>query len=281
RFLVLSRLHPELAVLHDVALQRIFDEGNLHETAMLRELEDAGFSIVEQQRPFEWKKFELSGRIDARLLWDGALIPLEIKSASQSVFSAIKAMRAEEMVKSKYYWVRRYPAQLLMYLLMSGEPFGIILFKNKQTGEKCQKNFELNDENLKYAESILKKLEIVNRFVAQRELPSVEIIEDCKGCRFAKTACFPGKDYGPGFDFISDRELEAKLLRWEETKEAAKEHEELDTELKEHFRGKSAIVGDFIIESKEYERTTYAVPDEIKKQYVEKRKYWRTTIEKL
>lgn len=281
RFLVLSRLHPELKTLHDVGLQRIFDEGNLHEDAVLRELQGAGFKLVEQQRPFEWPKFKLSGRIDARISLNGALLPLEIKSCSPNVFPAIKQTEPEDMVKSKYIWVRRYPAQLLMYMIMSGESTGIILFKNKTTGEKCQKVFELHDENLNYAESILKKLEEVNDLVERKELPPVEMCEECKGCGFAKTSCFPGQDYGPGFDFIADDVLETKLVRWEETKEAAKEHKELDKELKDHFKGKTAIVGDFMIESKEHERKNYKVPSEIKEQYLEISTYWRTKIEKL
>ena len=84
RFLVLSRLQPELKTLHDVGLQRIFDEGNLHEKAVLREMEDAGFKIVEQQRPFSWTKFHLSGHIDAKIETNATtkplLTPLEIKS---------------------------------------------------------------------------------------------------------------------------------------------------------------------------------------------------------
>jgi predicted Zn-ribbon and HTH transcriptional regulator len=281
RFLVLSRLYPELKTLHDVGLQRIFDEGNIQEEAMIRELQGAGFKIIEQQRDFNWKELQLTGRIDAKLSLNGSDFPLEIKSCSPNVFPVVKQTTPEDMIKSKYFWVRRYPGQLLMYMLMSGEDTGIILFKNKTTGEKCQKIFELHDENLEYAESILKKLEEVNGFVSRKELPTVEMIEECKGCGFAKTSCFPGQDYGPGFDFIADDKLEAKLVRWEETKETAKEHEELDKELKEHFKGKTAVVGDFMIESKEYEHTNYKVPKEIKEQYAEKSTYFRTTIERL
>ncbi len=281
RFLVLSRLHPELKTLHDVSLQRIFDEGALHEAAVLREIQDAGLTIVEQQRPFEWKKFELSGRIDAKLALNGQNIPLEVKSCSPNVFAAIKNLPPEDMAKSKYSWVRRYPAQILLYMLMDNQETGIIIFKNKATGEKCQKIFRLTDDNLQYAESILQKLERVNSFVAQNELPPVEQIDECADCGFAKTSCFPGRDFGPGFDFLSDPEIEAKLLRWEELKEPAKEFEDLDKEIKEHFKGKSAIVGNFKIESREFERVNYAVPDEIKRQYAEKMKYWKTTIERL
>jgi len=278
RFLVLSRLHSDKKALHDVGLQRIFDEGNLHEFAVLRELQDAGFQIIEQQRPFEWKKFRLTGRIDAKISINGTAIPLEIKSCSPNIFQHILNLPPEEMTKSKYSWVRRYPGQIMAYMLMDGKEEGIIIFKNKSTGEKCQKNFKLD---LEYTEEILKKLERVNECIAKNEIPPVEVSEECKRCGFMKTMCYPDQDYGPGFDLISDEEVEVKLIRWDELKEKAKEYEELDKELKEIFKGKSAIVGDFKVESKEFERKNYKVPDEIKKQYVEISTYFRTSIEKL
>jgi len=147
RFLVLSRLEPNLKQLHDVGLQRIFDEGNLHEEAVLREIQKAGLKIKEQQRPYEWKKFELAGRIDAKVADDGSAIfyPLEIKSCSPFVFPVIRNLSPAEMITSKYSWVRRYPAQILLYCMMEAVEEGIIIFKNKTTGEKCQKAFSVND----------------------------------------------------------------------------------------------------------------------------------------
>ena len=278
RFLVLVRTHSDKLPLHDIGLQRIFDEGNLHETAVLRELENAGFQLVEQQRPFEWKKFRLTGRIDAKISIDGQLIPLEIKSCSPNVFPHIKGLSPQEMVNSKYPWVRKYPGQIMLYMLMDGKDKGIILFKNKTTGEKIQKDFELD---LEYAESILKKLESVNKHVDSGTLPDVEMSGECKSCGFAKTMCFADQDYGPGFDFLSDEETEAKLIKWDKLKESAKEFEAIDKELKEHFKGKSAICGDFKIESKEYERKNYKVPPDVKEQYLEIGKYFRTSIERL
>ncbi len=280
RFLVLSRLKPELKQLHDVRLQRIFDEGNLHEKAVLRELEEAGFDIIEQQRSFEWKKFQLTGHIDGKIRIDGKLIPIDIKSCSPNIFPAIKKLTSKEMLTSKYTWIRKYPAQILLYMLMDGSDEGILLFKNKGSGEKYQMNFNLND-HLEYTESILKKLEIVNSYVEKEEIPDIEKSDECRNCDFCKTSCFPGQDYGPGFDIYSDEELEAKLLRREELKESAKEFKQLDDEIKKQMKGKNAVIGDFLIESKEYERKSYKVPDEIKKQYLEIKTYYKVNIERL
>ena len=269
RFLVLSRLCSEKKALHDIGLQRIFDEGNLHERAMLREIEEAGFELVEQQRGFEWRKYQLSGRIDAKIRLNGKLVPLEIKSCSPNIFPSIKDSTTEEMINSKHVWVRRYPGQILSYMMMDNKDEGIIIFKNKTTGEKCQKNFKLDYD---YMETIIQKLEVVNEYVAKNELPEVEVSEECNSCGFAKTVCFPDKDYGPGFVILSDKEKEEMLNRREELKESVSEYNSLDKKLKAHFKGQNTICGEFKIESKEIERKGYAV---------EPGSYIKVTIERL
>jgi len=278
RYLVLCRLHNDKKVLHGKELQYIFEEGKLHEQAVLKLLQECGYEIVEQQRPFEWKKFQLSGHIDAKIKINGELWPLEIKTCSPNIFRTIKNISIQDMTKSKFHWIRNYPAQMMLYLLMDGKEKGIILFKNKLTGQLNEKIVYLDYE---YTEEILKKLEKVNEYVVKEELPPVEPKEVCKSCGFAKTMCFPDKEYGPGFEIFTDEELILKLERWKELKESAKEFQELDSELKEIFRGKNLIIGDFKIESREFERTVYEIPQDVKSQYVKKMKYWKTIIEEL
>jgi len=306
RFLVASRIKGNMKALHGVGLQRIFDEGRLHEAALLRELEDAGFEIKEQERPFEWAVFELSGRIDGQIkveipveepagdkvvdsllslgnmkMVKQELIPLELKSCSPNSFMAVKKMSALDFLRAKQSWLRKYPGQMLCYLMMSEKQEGIMLFKNKTTGEKHQVNFVLDDEALDYTESILQKLTRVNAHVKAGTLPDVVKIDDCKGCPFCATLCFPGQDYGPGFNVMSDADLEAKLERREELAEAVGEYEDLDKEIKDSVKGKNLVVGHFIIESKESERRSVKVPDELKKQFEVVTKYWRVTIERI
>jgi hypothetical protein len=277
RFLVLSRLKNESRAIHDLSLQRIFDEGNLHERAVITAMIEAGLNVSELQRSYEWRKFQLSGHIDGKL--DGH--PFDVKSCSQNVFHAIKNLESQDMLKSKYSWIRNYPAQILLYMMMEGVESGMIIFKNKTTGEMAQKDFYLNDWALEYLETILKKLERVNEHVKNETIPEKQYIDDCSRCPFSKTECFMNRDYGPGFEFLSDEEIEAKLKRYEEIAEIAQEYSKLDREIKEQFKGRTAIIGDWMIESKEYERKNYTIPDEIKNQYIEMSKYFRTSIKKL
>jgi hypothetical protein len=281
RFLVAVRTHGDKKALHSVSLQRIFDEGHVHEAALLRELEDAGFEIKEQERPFEWKEFELSGRIDGQIKTSefqsgrldlSGLIPLELKSCSPNSFMAVKKMNGLDFIRAKQSWLRKYPAQIYCYLMMAAKQEGIMLFKNKTTGEKHQVNFALDDEALDYTESILQKLMRVNAHVKGGTLPDVVKIDDCRGCPFCATLCFPGQDYGPGFSVMSDADLEAKLERREELAEAAAEYGALDDEIKDSVRGKNLVVGHFIIESKEMERKAYEVKGG---------KFWRVKIERI
>lgn len=273
RFLVAVRIYQDKQALHDIGLQRIFDEGNLHERAVLRELEEAGFTVVEQQRPFTWPEFQLSGRIDGRIKVNGHLPPIDVKSCSPNSFRAIKSMAPEDIVKSKYSWIRKYPAQILCYNFMANEEEGALIFKNKVTGEKIQKDFPLSGEHLVYTETILQRLTRVNDYVERGELPPAEPIDDCKGCAFAHTLCFPDQDYGPGYEIMmADGELLAKLERREALVELAKEFRDIDEELKEFFKGRNAVVGGFIIESKEVERRAYTV---------QAGNYWRVDIKRF
>jgi len=281
RYLVAARTHTDKMALHGVELQRIFDEGKVHERALLRELEDAGFEIKEQERPFEWKEFELSGRIDGQIKTSefqsgrldlSDLIPLELKSCSPNSFMAVKKMAPLDFITAKQSWLRKYPAQMFCYLMMTAKQTGFMLFKNKATGEKHQVVFTLDDPALDYAESILQKLTRVNAHVKAGTLPDVVKIDDCKGCPFCSTLCFPGQDYGPGFNVMSDADLEAKLERREELAESAAEYGALDDEIKDAVRGKNLVVGHFIIESKEMERKSYEVKGG---------KFWRVKIERI
>jgi hypothetical protein len=282
RFLVLARTDNDKRELHDIRLQRIFDLGNILEDAALREISEAGVRVVEQQRAFEWPKFQLTGRVDGLLSVNGtAPIPLEIKSSSPNVLRAVADMAPSDMITSKYSWIRKYPAQLLMYMLFQNVEMGVMLFLNKLTWEKCWKLFILDGPMLDYAESILKKLEAVNAHIAAGTKPEAKFIDDCKGCPFAKTACFVGMDYGPGIDITTDPETEGKLARREELKPAADEFEDLDKEIKDAFKGRTAVVGAWMIESKPYEATSFDIPKEIKAQYAVKKQAFRTSIEKI
>lgn len=279
RFLVLARLQPQDRFPVDIGLQRIFLEGNKQEKLMRVELEEAGYEIVQTQRDLHWAKFQLSGHIDGLIVIDGKQVPLEIKSCNPNIFTTIsKITDVKQLLVSSKPWLRGYPAQIMLYMLLMNKDEGIILFKCKSTGQKHQINVTLDYE---YTEKILKGLEKVNDYVARKKLPVAKRCEACDRCGFARSVCYVGKDFGEGYTFLSDVEAEKLLERREKLYLPAKEFNDLDKKIKSAYRGRNILLGDFKIESKKHKASTYNYPDKIKAKYLEMKERIRMSIEKL
>ena len=111
RYLVLVRTDTDKLPLHDINLQRIFDEGKKQEKLVRAELEAAGFDIINVQRDKKWKELNISGHIDGQIKTGNGNPLLEIKSCSPNVFYSIVDYRDDEdLKKSKHFWIRGYYA---------------------------------------------------------------------------------------------------------------------------------------------------------------------------
>lgn len=246
KYLVFNRTRWEEKALPDVSLQFVFDEGNIHEAAFLRELSESGVKVMEQQRPFSWPKFELTGSIDAKVSLNGERpIPLEFKTMSPFVFNSINS--SEDLIHGKYVYLRKYPAQMSLYMLMDSIDKGLMVCKNKVNGQLKEIPFTLDYE---YAEGILKRLEAVNYHVKAGTVPEQEWMDDvCPDCPYLHIS-FPDRK-GTELQMIDDPELAAKLDRWEILKASVSEYKSLDEEIKEAIKGKEKIsVGNFLITGK-------------------------------
>ena len=264
RYLVFKRTRWQDATLHDVGLQFIFDEGNLQERAVIRELEDAGFQIVEQQRDYEWKEYQITAHLDGKLVLPDGRPPLEVKSMSPYIFKTIQT--AEDLKNPKYPHLQRYIAQLQIYMLLANEPKAVFLFKNKSTGELREIWLDLD---YAFAETLLQKAQRINRNVEAGIVPEPIPYSEkvCGSCPFLHI-CLPDVKRD-ALDMTNDPELEAKLKRREELDKAASEYDDVDKELKAVFKEKSkVVVGDFLITG------TWIEPKG-------KAKYWKVNIEKL
>ena len=67
RFLVFERTRWKEKTLHDARVQMIFDIGNVLEQMVSQDLREAGFAVIEQQRGFQWSKYQITGTIDCKL----------------------------------------------------------------------------------------------------------------------------------------------------------------------------------------------------------------------
>lgn len=238
RYLVFKRTRWQEAQPHDVRLQMIFDEGHLQEQAVLRDLQDAGWQIIEQQRDYHWEKYQITAHLDGKLLHLDHSYPLEIKSMSPFVFQAVNSY--EDLKENKRYpHLRRYPAQMQLYLLLSDSEEGVLLLKNKATGELKELWVKLD---MAFAEELVLKAETVNQYVERGETPPPIQWDEklCGSCPFGHI-CLP-EAKRDALEITDDPEIEAKLDRRAELDTAASEYDAIDKELKRLFRDKEKIV---------------------------------------
>jgi len=274
RYHVLNRTRWQERTLHDVGLQMVFDMGNEIEKIVLRELDEAGLTVIEQQRSFQWSEYQITGHIDGQLSTPEGLFPLEIKSCSPFVFKAVNTVN--DLTNGKYAYLRKYPAQLTLYCLMGNKEKGVILFKDKTSGAMKEIWIPLDYE---LGETLLKRAEAINAHVAAGTLPD-PINDDlwCDGCAFPHI-CLP--DYIGKEVEVDTGELATMLDRLEELKPVVKEYEEIDEQIKKAVEGREKVLaGSWFITGKYLEKKSYDIPAEIKAQYERITKYWRRSIKK-
>jgi len=279
RRLILLRLCPEKAEPMDMDAKRRLEEGIRQEKLMREEMVQAGFELRPAKRMID-EKLQLTGEVEDMLNVNGDTYPLDFKSASTYMFKQIsKANSALELANSDFIWVRHYPVQMLMYDDLYQHECGLLFFKDKDRGYKHIVPVPVDKT---FTKQVFSGLEEVNEYVEKRRAPKPVYVDACKWCEFCSTVCFkegqPAKESLPR---LTDAELELKLMRKEEIKAIAKEHDSLDKEIKEQLRGFNGFVGDFQITSKEYEASIFNVPDDIKQQYKESQKRTRMTIKFL
>ena len=264
RYLVLRRTRWQEAELPSLSLQRLFGEGHIQERAVIRALEDAGFVVVEQQRDYEWKEYQITAHLDGKILLEGAAVPLEVKSMSPYIFKSIHT--AADLLNPRYPHLQKYLAQLQIYMLLSNSEKAVLLLKDKSSGQIKELWMELDYQ---FAESLIQKAQSINVAVAAGILPErIPYTENiCGRCPFL-AICLP-EVKRDALEIITDPELEANLKRRHELAPLRAEYEQLDDQvkaiLKEHER---VVVGDFLVHG----------------SWVEPKgrpKYWKVSIDKL
>lgn len=276
RYHVLNRTRWQEKSLHDVGLQMIFRMGNEIESIVMKELAEAGIQVIEQQRAFEYKEYQITGHCDGKIVADdGSIYPLEIKSCSPFIFKAINTI--DDLKNGKYAYLRKYPVQLNLYMLMDGKEKGVFLFKDKSSGAVKEIWMDLDYQ---MGEETLQRAEEINKHLAAGTMPEpINKPVWCDGCAFAHI-CLPvhiGKEVE-----IDTGELATMLDRLEELKPAVKEYDEIDDQIKGLVEGKEKILaGDYFITGKWQERKSYDVPIDLKAAYEKITRYWRRSVRKV
>jgi len=277
RYLVHLRLDWDKKKPHTLKAQYIFDEGNLQERQVIKEMIEAGINVEKTQEYFDWKEYQISGKVDGFIRDGKELIPFEIKSMNPYIFERINSIK--DFSKKEY--LQRYVAQIVLYMFMTNSEKAIFILKNKSTGEIKQINVELTDELYEYAEKLLQKAERINEYVGKGEYPEpIEYNEEvCEYCSF-KHLC-PQVKPEKEIEEVTDEEIKEKLEKWYSLKDIAKEFSELDKEIKTKFKGKVCKVGNFYISGKWIKSKRYDIPKEIKEKYAKEYEYWRAEIRRV
>ena len=273
RYLYFSRVNWEVKQAPDVGLQFIFARGRAAEQECDIELKEAGFHITEHERPYEWQEQNIRGKIDRMLLVNGVAYPCEYKTLSPFQFDKINSV--QDMLDSDKLYLHNWPAQLLLYQLMSNSQYGLFYIKNSLTWYPKEIWSNLYDY-LEYAEHILDKLERVNHAV-EHEIVPIQDIEDtsiCRECPFFLW-CNPDIKYGAEGDLLTDPELLEDLEERERLEEGSKRFKQLDKKCKARLEGvEKAWIGDFSI-------TGHQVTRHLKAQEAKESSFWQLKIRRL
>ena len=272
----LRRLRPDVAPPKDLGTLKRFYIGTVMERPNLRLLQDAGLNVVESQQPLDWEIGNLTGHMDAWISLPQLSpdpIPLEHKTAAPSTYRMVRKIYENgadwhDLLKHKFSFLRGYPAQLQSYQLLSNTEWGCWFFFEKASGDYF---FWIVPLDLEYAEILVKRAEAVEKNVKAKLIPDPVRCEECAGCDYASAYCFLGKDYGQGYDLLLTAEEIAiwlpHLERYAELKPFSQEYDDLDEEIKTAFKGRTVLVGPFLVTSKPYDTTAAKIPPEIRAQY--------------
>jgi CRISPR/Cas system-associated exonuclease Cas4 (RecB family) len=215
--------------MHDARVQLIFDEGHHQERIFMNDLSEAGISVVEQQTPFEWKMYQITGTVDGKYIEDGVAYPLEFKSMNPMIFDQVHVF--DDFKKKP--WTRAYMAQITLYMLMQGIDKAIFILKNKSSGELKQITVDLDYE---LGEACIKACEEINLHVASGTLPErIKDIQVCKDCGY-KHICCPDIQFGAPLKIKDDPMFEERIDKYFLLKpieeECSKTYEIIKTEAK-------------------------------------------------
>lgn len=285
RYLYFLRVDWDKRALHSPTLQSIFDIGNLYEEHAITKLKKMGFKIIEQQQFYEWKKYQITGHVDGKmyiedwmiqeappeiqpLLNIGHVVPMDVKSMETHIWDRMNTV--EDLLKSPKVYHQKYVGQVTVYELCQGEPIGLLLCVNKQTGIPKEIWVPLNYE---FGETLVKRAERVNAAIAAKTIPDpIPWSESiCGSCAFL-SHCLPEMKRQP-MEILTDPELEDQLKRLAEIKPYSQEFEKLDKTVKAKLKGhEKVLVGDFVITGKTVNRAGFAVKPT---------SFWQVSIEHL
>ena len=266
RYLYLLIRNWEELIPHDEGLQNIFDLGNSIEAYTIKKLRDSGLEVITPtSRSWKVENPLITGREDIRIKdpETGELIPAEIKGLSPNEWEKLNTV--EDFYNSRRYYVRGYPAQLLVYLYTFEKSYGFFILTNKLTGElkiiEVPFDWERADELLKKAERIYTALSDSSGKTIPEACDDLSVCERCQ-MRHICTAAHERPETE-----IDDGELEEAIDRKNELAPLYREYNEINDQIKKMVGEREKVIsGKYVISTKTINKAEYVVPARVERR---------------
>lgn len=272
----------------------VMEDGRELESRMIRQLEDEGHEIVEQQAPFEVlqplepggpKVRILSGRMDGKIRVGsgrGDLIPVEFKSTSEYTVDAIDD-EADLIAHSE--WTRKWWRQCQVYMLGGGYEQSLLVLGFRGVRKVIVVNLDYDE-----AERILKAAThavLLARLALEEGIGSDKLdgwLNEnllrtppyhhdrvvCGRCPFFQRACHPPQPAEGARQLRPD--LGDEVARLVATRAARDIHERAKKVIKAQTEGYDyTIAGDYVVQGRWRERT-------VKAQAERKDRWWEPKV---
>ena len=219
-------------------LQALFDQGHLEAAASKADIEEAGFQVIRAEEPVNvlvrgGRHRLISGRMDFYVTgkWLGRRqIPCEHKGLSYGRAESIENWR--DLITAPQVWLRKYPAQMQLYLLMQNAEEGLLALRGKESGQIGFLPIELDPA---YCEGILQSAErVYDALDANLEPARMKFDENvCPSCDFVHI-CAPETEW-VGHPVIQDADLEGHLVTRAGYAEIVRTYNATDKAIKARF----------------------------------------------
>ena len=244
---------------HDEGLQNIFDLGNSIEEYTIKKLRDAGLEVITPvSRSWKVENPLITGREDVRIKdpETGELFPAEIKGLSPYEWERLNTV--EDFFNSKRYYVRGYPAQLMVYCWKFEKEKGFFILTNKLTGElkiiEVPFDWDRADALLKKAERIYAALSDKSGNTVPEACDDLTVCENCQ----MRHLCTAAHDR-PASE-IDDGELEDAIDRKNELAPYYREYNEIGDRIKKLVGERDTVIsGKYVVTTKIIKRAEYTV----------------------